>query len=432
MFFTNSYSQVKGEKDDMQISLLSKLKNYSREISSLKGQIKKRPKVTVNYKNVIVYSSFEELEAIKTDELVFVENGISSGLFKLISKSNSTNVDFGVYFKSSIRNSIWKRVFDGDEILVDWYRHSISDDITDEIKRAMRTAALLKKYVSLPAGVFKISRPIIVPKGLLGVYGKGKLATILIPRSYLEVTFHITYSGNYSDFTIGEYRALNNRINSNGVLIQGELASEVVNNSVVLSTFENIRILGLNGYGFKIENVYDSYFKSISVELCGNSDEYAFSVNSINGETTNMSNWDQLKVEQSDKKAIYIGPDVFSCVFSNIHSERTSDAKDLFSYVLGGNRCLYESIRIHNRTEKSSLRISGYNTTFINFGVESPNTVLLEGVNGSDLNFINSYLPFSELSTVQNQIGNIYFNSGTFRKGINDNQNLHFKYGLFK
>jgi hypothetical protein len=197
----------------------------------------------------------------------------------------------------------------------------------------------------------------------------------------------------------------NNRL-SNGMFI----------NNNFLSRHENIRIFNLNGFGFKGLKIYDTQFDNISVELCGSETEYAFSMLGGN-DTWNTSTINRLQVEQSKFKAIFFDPLGLSCVINNIHSERSTGvpADNAPSFVFGGNRCQYNTIRVQSAAAQKVL-LTGSNSTFINCLFEQGlQKVIAEGINGNSLILIGTdcQCPFEEKT---NQIGKILINGGNLNR----------------
>lgn len=96
----------------------------------------------------------------------------------------------------------------------------------------------------------------------------------------------------------------------NGIFIKGNFLS-----------FGSIRANGFNGTGVERAAVYDSYFESISVELCGNVQKYAYRSHGF-GDTTNASNVARLQVERAYHRAFSL--ECIRSVYQNIHCERTA------------------------------------------------------------------------------------------------------------
>lgn len=83
---------------------------------------------------------------------------------------------------------------------------------------------------------------------------------------------------------------------------------------------DHIRVTKFNGSGISQNAVWDSTFQRLSVELCGNSERYACSLNNA-GDTHNTTHIISVQVEQSYDKALYITG--IRNVIDNIHCERT-------------------------------------------------------------------------------------------------------------
>jgi hypothetical protein len=184
---------------------------------------------------------------------------------------------------------------------------------------------------------------------------------------------------------------------ANGIFFAGALAFLHVS---------DLRVNNLDGFGIKIDTVWDSSFYGLSVELCGNSTDYAFSVDST-ADTTNMSTFSRIQVEQATAKAIFIDPNTLSCVFSNIHSERATAVAGTTTWHLGGNRCLYNAGRFHALVpaDASLLLDSGW-TTFTSLSVEGAIPVTVNAWNGTAATLIGWEI-IGTLSQFTNQVGQI-------------------------
>lgn len=86
-----------------------------------------------------------------------------------------------------------------------------------------------------------------------------------------------------------------------------------------LMDFDSLRIVGFNGEGFTASATWDSTFKSISVELCGNVNEYAFNIKS-GGDTSNCLSISRIQVERAYHKCLNVN--VIRSVINTIHAER--------------------------------------------------------------------------------------------------------------
>ena len=214
-------------------------------------------------------------------------------------------------------------------------------------------------YFDTPSNFYKINSGLIVPSGIAGIEcEKWDYSGIIRTETdnITMITIKPTMGAYFKNLSIGGI----NRPTSNGILFEGHTG---------INEFNHIRIYNLDGYGFKINAIWDSLLEDISIELCGNVNEYAFSMLS-DGDTSNESNINRLQVEQSYTKAILIEDDTLCCNFTNIHSERTNNADDS-SYILGGYSCNYDVIRlnINNEEVTECVKISGTKTTFNNLQI---------------------------------------------------------------
>jgi len=151
----------------------------------------------------------------------------------------------------------------------------------------------------------------------------------------------------------------------------GQVANALLLQNPILSNFEVIRVNNFNGFGVKINKCWDSLFGTISVELCGNASEYAFSMND-DGDTCNMSHITRLQVETSKTHAISISANTLSCVIDNIHSEGAIPTAGVNTWTIGGNRCTYNNARFNSgaTVTDSSFLIAGNNNTIVNLFTE--------------------------------------------------------------
>lgn len=184
---------------------------------------------------------------------------------------------------------------------------------------------------------------------------------------------------------------------ANGVLFQNPAAARV----------GKVRVMQLDGFGVKINKIWDSTIEHVMVELCGNASEYAFSMND-DGDTCNTTHVLCLQVEQSNQKAIHISANTLSCVIDNIHSERQTPAAGVTTWALGGNRCLYNALRLSSNEPSANATavFFGAQTQFNVPLVEGSIVTRLEGVNGNSLTLVSPELQGST-QNVASQTGTI-------------------------
>ena len=163
----------------------------------------------------------------------------------------------------------------------------------------------------------------------------------------------ITISGKPSKLNFSLFGTGNT---ANGALLQ----------NVVLVKESNIRVDNLNGFGVKINKCWDCTFNHISVESCGNTSQYAFSMND-DGETCNMTHIGHLQVELSNTQAIYISPNSISLVIDSIHSERVTPNASYNAWVLGGGSSQYNSVRLNSSGTSANAKalLNGIDATYI-------------------------------------------------------------------
>lgn len=172
----------------------------------------------------------------------------------------------------------------------------------------------------------------------------------------------------------------------------GNAANGVLFQNPILSQVQKLRVHNLDGYGIKINRCWDCTFHDLSVELCGNATDYAFSVND-DGDTSNMSHFGRIQAETCKRKAIYISPTALSCVFDNIHSEGITDRDaGTLAYVLGGSSCLYNGMRISAPASNCMLRMESFHSTYIAARIEATVDVELEGWSSSGITLIAPWL----------------------------------------
>ncbi|UPW36204.1 glycosylhydrolase [Klebsiella phage T751] len=167
-----------------------------------------------------------------------------------------------------------------------------------------------------------------------------------------------------------------NRTNSlHGIFVKGALLN-----------FGAMRAVGFNGFGIRLGATWDSTFLSLSTELCGNTTDYALSVDPF-GDTSNCLNIGRIQCERAYHKQMRIN--VIRSEIHNIHAERmyiltlndgaTSLPSGLTyenSYFLLSNSAVYqgvidalESSAIGTVTTTPSVRLSLYASSAVALGL---------------------------------------------------------------
>jgi hypothetical protein len=264
----------------------------------------------------------------------------------------------------------------------------VSDDTT-AIQAALDAASAALKVVYFPAGQYKITSGLSA-LSCRGIYMEG--------NGYGSGDNGIYPSGSgYTALTIeGSPKVLAITIGGTGNAVNG-----IYMKGCFLSNMQDIRVYNLDGFGVRIDAMFDTVINSISVELCGNlsstlldgrsEENYAFGIFD-GGDTSNMTHILRLQVEQALQRAIYVSPNTLSCLIENIHSERAYADVTATTWYLGGSRGQYNCARLteHPSTTVGTLAISGSQTSYNSVFVENSTiTTEVEGVLSESITIIN-------------------------------------------
>jgi hypothetical protein len=207
----------------------------------------------------------------------------------------------------------------------------------------------------------------------------------------------VVHGNGYTALTVQE----GNRVSQFQVMLHGSdnECNGIYFNNCVVSSIQNIRVQKLNGFGVRLDNVWDTYIGTISIEQCGNDSNPAFSMND-GADTCNMTTIGRLQVERATGKAIHVSPNSLCCTINNIHSEQASgDAP----WQIGGTRCTYSNVRFHPSTPGAKLHIVGANCTITNLLAETSAEVVWDSYNGA-----NNTLVCPEVSGVMTEMAGQY------------------------
>jgi len=262
------------------------------------------------------------------------------------------------------------------------------------------------KIIKSRGGLFKITGPITANTAGFDIgsagYGNavGSDSAIIVSGTGYTA---FTYSGQATNFNISLF--------GNGGTCNALLLS-----NPFLGKFGKIRVYNFDGFGVKINKMWDSVIDFISIEQCGNATEYAFSIND-DGDTTNMSHILRLQVEKSKYKAIYVSPNTLSCLIDNIHSEQATGQVGTYTWVLGGNRCTYNTLRLDANAPSSdaSAILTGSHNKYITPLIEGDIIASVEAQAGSSIDIDNPEIQ-GRLINVAGQVGLINVTGG----GINE------------
>lgn len=192
----------------------------------------------------------------------------------------------------------------------------------------------------------------------------------------------------------------------------GHSSNALLLDNCILSQFENVRVYDLDGFGVKKNKCWDCLY-AMSIEKCGNATDYAYSMND-DGDTCNMSHVLRLQVEFSNEKSIFISPNTVSCVFDNIHSERATPDIAYPTWVLGGNRCIYNGGRFTAlvNPEDAQVLFTGYSITATEITTEGDVDVSIDSYTTEGHITLNNPTVEGTLHPKDGQEGRITINEG--------------------
>lgn len=249
-------------------------------------------------------------------------------------------------------------------------------DVTAKVQKALDHGAAAKKVVYGGSLALRTSGPLVMN-------GPGLEFSGCSYGGAGDFGIHATGSG-YTALTVARgVQAMQVTVYGVGNSINGILFQ-----NPMLSNVECVRVYKVDGYGVKINKTWDSVYRSISVEHAGNAKEYAFSIND-DGDTSNMSQILRLQVEQAHTKAIFISPNTLSTVINAIHSEGAWAKAGVPTWILGGNRSLYNAVRLSaNAPATASVLLGGGNMTIANLLTEGVTNVTFDASNGSNITLV--------------------------------------------
>lgn len=196
----------------------------------------------------------------------------------------------------------------------------------------------------------------------------------------------------------------------------GNTANGIYFNNANFMQVQKIRVFNLDGFGVKFDRLWDSFVADISVELCGNATNYAFSMNGA-GDTCNASRIGRLQVERANRKAIYIDPTSINCAFGPIHSERAvANAADV-TWDIGASRSVFDALRLHATVPANAkIQLHGENSTYNAVHADGDIAVELDASSFGTLTFnspnFNAVLTKTVSILTTNHSGRIVVNGG--------------------
>ena len=185
--------------------------------------------------------------------------------------------------------------------------------------------------------------------------------------------------------------------------------------SIAEASIGHIRVTNFIGSGVEFRMCYDFIYQSVSLENCGSTSKYAFSITDGAG-TSNEFNGLRTQVERCRYgRAMFVSPNSVSGKLSSIHSEQATGAVGVITWQLGGNGTLTESVRLDasgGTSSNATAVLSGAGAQFNSIRAEGDINVKLEGYTGNPIILINPLFT-GTTSLTSGQTGTVSIEGGT-------------------
>jgi hypothetical protein len=238
-------------------------------------------------------------------------------------------------------------------------------DVTTALQTLFTLCGTNAFIAHLPTGVYRISSGLTYNGGggiWLEHAGFGNAVSYIKPvgSGYTALTVASSGGTQLSRFSV--------TVGGSGNTVNGIKFGTNGSANLQMSKIDFVRVYNLDGFGVSINDCWDTWFGTISIQECGNASNYAFSWNNVT-DTSNESIITRLQVELCDQKAISIGA-VLNCVLLAVHSERTTGNGTDATHVFGGDTCYYAAARIED-TSNVIIDFTATNTTFEDFKTDA-------------------------------------------------------------
>jgi|GEM_PF-5967315 len=253
---------------------------------------------------------------------------------------------------------------------------AVGDGVTDDtaaIARAIRACTMSRSTLNMGSGCYKISSGLTVTcpirfdatsYGDAGAGHTGQKYPGFYPQGegYTAVTIAIEsgYPGPSAQV-------------ENVTVIGNESARPKINGILVINgqrlVAKSLFATGLDGFGVKIVNTWDSTFENISVVKCGNATDYAVEITNTNGQSTNECVFNRIQAEKCQQKAVRVAPNTYNCTFNVIHAEQALFNGTDYTHEIRGNfGCVFNSLRLTganaDNTHGPKVLLGGWNVVF--------------------------------------------------------------------
>lgn len=286
---------------------------------------------------------------------IFVSNKWLRGSFIYDSSDTSSEDNDGTIIVDS-KGRRWKREFNG-AVKAYWFGAPTGVNDQVQINKAIIAAVGHKELVDFRGASWRINGPIVfneVSSGFIsdknssitvqnnGVYPKGYAIEIGDPSKPFNSGRVVQFKAQ-GHLNVWSTSGATNEVH--GVYIKGAHLS-----------VDFIRATQFNGTGINCDSIYDSTIRHLSVELCGNSTNYALRLSST-GDTFNASTINAIQCEQSRERGLNIN--VIRTTINTIHAERMTltDSSQVHNYINLGNSTINQAI-IDSRTRDETTEIN--------------------------------------------------------------------------
>jgi hypothetical protein len=207
------------------------------------------------------------------------------------------------------------------------------DGVTDDTQTIINAIASVNgRKLYFPKGVYLVSSTI---NFTCSIEFEDAVNTYFLPKAGVTISpvIRINNQAFKSFENLSVYCGARDTVNQDGILITGQTNR---------CYFSNLRADNLNGYGVKIDTVWDSHFEKIHVETCGSTtfSKEGVWIGSTSGDTANQNTFISVQTEKCFYYGLTVQDTAYSNRFIGIHAEWNTPTSGNF-IRLGGYRNQY-------------------------------------------------------------------------------------------
>ncbi|NBJ33770.1 hypothetical protein GE191_08785 [Serratia fonticola] len=312
-----NYSIAAYDEHDVNVFYSGNISKYDMDVLLKESDAVDRLNFTGRCPNIEVLRTTEPTKKIDILDVIeyLPDSKVGGGSF-FYDATDTSSIDDGGSVVVTRGGARWKRRTDQ---LLPVHFGAEPGNIVDSTEPLLRYIAASKnKTVDFRGSCWTVS----------GTLDLTEVASIIADNSCVFNVNPVGFKGDWV-FTIGTPNRTAENGRANRVVLLGSLivncsSRDAVLNGVYLKgqwfNVGHIRVSNFNGTGIRQEAVWDSTIDRLSVELCGNSVDFAY-VQCGAGDTHNTTHIKGIQVEQSYNKAIAMSG--IRNVIDNIHCERT-------------------------------------------------------------------------------------------------------------